>query len=368
MRVLIVDPYYPEVLDALYTSQPQLDDASYDVQWRAIMDLAFGTSDAYSFNLGSLGHDAHEVVPNCRPLQLAWAYEHAPRLVRLPWRLASQAILLAQAGWFRPDVVYVQSIGAFRPAVLKALRGRSTLLVGQIASALPQGSRVRIYDLLVTSFPHFVGRLGVPTEFLRIGFDDRVVDRVAHAPLHDVVFIGQLGGDRHRRGNSVIESAAQHLQIDVWGPGVDQWPVGSPLRLRYHGTAWGMEMFAILRGARIAINRHIDASAGYANNMRLFEATGMGALLLTDDLEGLAEAFIPDREAVVYADADDLVEKARWYLAHEEERARVAAAGQARTLRDHTYALRMRDLAAILERRLRESARTRTGVKRAGIP
>jgi glycosyltransferase involved in cell wall biosynthesis len=355
MRVLIVDPYYPQVLAAHYDSRPWLEDASYDEQWRALMDLAFGTSDAYSFNLRTLGHDAHEVVPNARPLQVAWAREHAPRLARLPWRVAAQAILLAQARRFRADVVYVQSIGAFRPTILKALRRGARLLAGQIASALPEPDRVRVYDLLLTSFPHFVGRLEVPTELLRIGFDERVLDRVEHPPRYDVVFIGQLGGARHRGGNRIVEAAAQQIAIDVWGPGIEEWPPDSPLRRRYHGTAWGIEMFAILKGARIAINRHIDASEGYANNMRLFEATGMGTLLLTDDLRGLADLFLPGREAITYDGPDELVEKVRRYLAREEERSAVAAAGQARTLREHTYRARMRELVAILERHLSRS-------------
>lgn len=358
MRILIVDPYYPEVLAALYAAQSGLADAPYDAQWRAIMDLAFGTSDFYSFHFTALGHDAHEIVPNCRPLQIAWAREHAPRLARLPWRLGAQAILLAQAERYRADVVYVHSIGAFRPTVLKAMRRRARLLVGQIASAPPQRERVRVYDVLLTSFPHFVGRLEVPTEFLRLGFDERVLDRVECPPRHDIVFVGQLGGPHHRRGNAVVESAAHHIPIDVWGPGVEEWPPDSPWRARHYGPAWGIEMYAILRGARIAINRHIDSSEGYANNMRLFEATGMGTLLLTDQLEGLGDLFVPGREVITYTDVEDLVEKARWYLAQEDERSAVAATGQARTLREHTYGARVRELVVILDRYLGESRRS----------
>ena len=352
MRVLIVDPYYPAVLTAHYGSHRELGAAAYDVQWRALMDMFFGTSDAYSFNLRALGHDAHEVVPNCQPLQRAWARAHAPHLNRVPWRAGAPAILLAQAEWFDPDVIYIQSIGAFRPAVLKALRRRSRLLAGQIASALPDASRLRSYDLLFTSFPHFVGRLDVPTEFLRIGFDERVLANIRNPPHHDIVFVGQLGGLPHRAGNAIVEAAAHHLPIDVWGAGAEEWPSGSPFRMRHHGVAWGIDMYAILAGARIAVNRHINAAEGHANNMRLFEATGMRALLLTDELEGLAELFVPGREVVTYSDAGELVDRASWYLAREDERAAVAAAGQRRTLRDHSYGKRMRELAEILARHL----------------
>jgi spore maturation protein CgeB len=84
--------------------------------------------------------------------------------------------------------------------------------------------------------------------------------------------------------------------------------------------------------------------------MRLYEATGVGSLLLTNEGSNLTELFQPGSEVVTYADVDDLVEKARHYLAHEDERRTIAAAGQARTLRDHTYEVRMRELAEILGR------------------
>ena len=353
MRVLVVDPYYPVVLDAHYRARPALRAEPYDAQWQALMDLAFGTSDAYSFNLRKLGHDAREVVPNCLPLQRAWAKEHRPRLAALPWRVAGPAILLEQAAWFRPDVVYVQSVGAFHPFVLRLLRRRARLLAGQLASGVPEQRRVESYDVLFTSFPHFLDRFGVPTHLLRIGFDQRVLDRLSPpAERHDVVFVGQLGGDEHREANSVIEAAASEVPVDVWGPGVDEWPVGSPLRGRYHGVAWGAEMYRVLAASRIALNRHLSSAEGHANNMRLFEATGVGTLLLTDVAAGLDSLFEPGREVVTYSDAADLVEKARWYLEHEPERAAVAAAGHARTLSEHTYEERMRELASVLERYL----------------
>jgi spore maturation protein CgeB len=111
-------------------------------------------------------------------------------------------------------------------------------------------------------------------------------------------------------------------------------------------------MYRLLRDARISLNRHIAEAEGHANNMRLYEATGVGSMLLTDEGSNLSELFEPGREVVTYAGVDDLIEKARHYLAHEDERLTIAQAGQARTLRDHTYEVRMGELAQILGSRL----------------
>ena len=111
-------------------------------------------------------------------------------------------------------------------------------------------------------------------------------------------------------------------------------------------------MYEVLARSRVALNRHIDVAEGYANNMRLYEATGVGALLVTEASSNLAELFEPGREVVVYEGEDDLVEQLRHYAAHDDERRRIAAAGQARTLREHTYAQRIAELATMLEARV----------------
>jgi spore maturation protein CgeB len=53
---------------------------------------------------------------------------------------------------------------------------------------------------------------------------------------------------------------------------------------------------------------------------------------------------------VTYSSAEEAAEKIRYYLEHEDERASIAAAGHARTLAEHTYAHRMRELEQILNR------------------
>ena len=98
MRVLIVDTCYSAFLEAHYRAHPGLAERPYEEQWRALMDTSFGTSDAYSFELGRLGHDAHEVIVDCEPLQAAWAREHGLA------DAAAETILLRQVDEFAPDV------------------------------------------------------------------------------------------------------------------------------------------------------------------------------------------------------------------------------------------------------------------------
>jgi spore maturation protein CgeB len=111
-------------------------------------------------------------------------------------------------------------------------------------------------------------------------------------------------------------------------------------------------MYEVLARSKVVLNRHIDVAEGYANNMRLYEATGAGALLLTDAKSNLAELFDPGSEIVTYQDADDLVATLAQLAADRDRRIAIAAAGQRRTLRDHTYRQRMTQLTELLQARL----------------
>jgi spore maturation protein CgeB len=376
VRIAVVDTYYPTFVAEHYRRRPELRRAAYDEQLAALMDRCFGTSDAYSHHLSELGHDAVEVAVNCFELQSAWVAEHGRRSLALlagslPTRLGIAArsrffhnVANAQINELDPEIVYVQDLWFFRREELDAFRAAGRLVVGQIASAPPGIELLRGFDLITTSFPHFVDRFrdaGIDSEYFKIGFYERVLDRlrasgVDPSPASErpvaLSFIGGLDPAVHRRGTALLERLAGRVPISVWGYGAGGLARESPIRANYRGEAWGLDMYEVLSRSRISLNRHIDVAGGYANNMRLFETTGVGALLLTEAAPNLADLFAPGREVVTYEDEDDLVEKIEHYLEHDDERAEIAAAGQRRTLSEHTYGRRMTELAAILEQRL----------------
>jgi spore maturation protein CgeB len=374
LRILVVDPYYPAFLAAHYREQPGLEEASYEEQLDALMARRFGTSDAYSHNLERLGHRAAEVVPNCVPLQTAWAAEH--RRARLPrkaaalargpgaqtfTRLALQSVLKAQVESFSPDVVYFQNLSFPTDALLSRLRAQRRLIVGQIASPAPPDDRLRRFDLLITSFPHFVDRfraLGVDAEYLPLAFDERLAEmgRADEERNYPVVFVGGVDPRVHAAGTVLLERVAEAADLRVWGYGADSLGPDSPLRSRFEGEAWGLDMYAVLSQAAIVVNRHIDVAEGLANNMRLFEATGCGALLITEAAPNLRDLFEPGKEVVTYAGRDELVEAVRHYSHEQGERLAIARAGRERTLRDHSYARRIEQLAEMLEARVSRRA------------
>ena len=73
---------------------------------------------------------------------------------------------------------------------------------------------------------------------------------------------------------------------------------------------------------------------------RHFEINACGGFQLSYYVDGLEKAFKLGEEIAVYLDPDDLLEKVRFYLKHNELRERIAAAGLRRTLKQHTFSRR----------------------------
>jgi spore maturation protein CgeB len=364
MKLLIVDTFYGPYLQRLY-ADGALAAQPWAQQHRAHFAGGFGTGDAYSHGLGLLGVPAIEIVANSAPLQQAWALEHRPELLQLqdPGQQLL-AILEAQIRWWQPTVLYVQDINWLTAAFLKHVKPLLQLVVGQNACPLAPNLDLRPYDLLLTSLPHYVGRFrkeGVDAAYFPIGFDQRLLQRhnTKGPRPHPLTFVGGLGG-YHSQGTQMLEAIAQKLPLQVWGYGGQQLPAGSTLKQRWQGEAWADDMYGLLANSKITINRHIDIAENYANNMRLYEATGMGACLVTDYKDNLASLFDIDREIVTYKTVSEAISKIKNLLREPAIAKEIAVQGQKRTLLEHSYEKRMVHLLKLLKEGTTQSQVTKS--------
>ena len=62
--------------------------------------------------------------------------------------------------------------------------------------------------------------------------------------------------------------------------------------------------------------------------------------------------FEEDHELITYASMDECVEKVSYLLANDDARRQIAAAGQARTLKDHTVVNRCQQIDDLIKARL----------------
>jgi len=394
IKFLIINNDYPQFQEWLYARNPGLEQQPYEEQMRVRMDSLFGVADFYSSNLCKLGYEAYDIYANNEFAQKAWAREtgleitedsklgrqsksilrqSADIAARTPLRylrpilrpvlksLGTQQawfydILAAQIKYYKPDVLLNQGIVSISSRFLKEMKPYARLLVGQhAATRLPDTGDWGCYDLVISSFPptiDYFHRNGIPAELHRLGFESTILPRLEDGERTILVsFVGSFY-TVHQTRTALLESmCARFKQMSIWGQGIEHLAQKSSVRQHYVGQAWGQEMYQILSNSKITLNHHGDI-APYANNARLYEATGVGTLLITDWKENLHEMFEPGKEVVAYRNAEECAELIKYYLEHGDEREAITHAGQERTLKEHTYYHRMKELVDIIRKYL----------------
>lgn len=383
MRILVLNADYPRFLDWFYARQPDLKTSGYAAQMTARNASLFGVADFYSRNFAELGHSAAEIHVNNPWLQSAWAHEHGlsvepvssatrpslpgwlhraavpfkpllrplARKVGLSPRLDQQAetVLLAQVEEFRPDLVLNQDAFYMDAKLMRRIKaiGRP-ILIGQVGIEPSRGEDWSVYDLLLSLLPRIVRYFrarGVRAEVSHLAFEPAVLAALPPPPAADVdvSFVGSVFAD-HRQRIALLEAVAERFDLKLWGARPQSLSASSPLHRCFQGEVWGVEMYQALRRSRITLNSHIDFAGNEAGNMRLFEATGVGTFLLTDFKDNLHTLFEPDREVSAWRSIPEALTKIEHFLQDNDARERIAKAGQAKTLGQHTYRERVSEI------------------------
>src|SRR5258708_23850075 len=392
MRILVLNADYLRFQAWLYRRQVGLENASYAAQMAARNASLFGLADFYAKNFAALGHQAAEIHVNNPWLRAAWAREHGlafePREARaaaerraLPgWlqravtpfkpilrplggkvglspKLDQQAesILLAQIEEFRPDLVLNQDLFHIDTKLMRRIKEiGNPIAIGQVGIEPSRGEDWSVYDLLISQLPttvKFFRALGVRAEVNHLAFEPAVLDVLPEKPAADIdlSFVGSVSVD-HLQRIALLEAVAKRYALKLSGTRPQALPPSSPLHRCFQGEVWGGDMYQVLRRSRITLNSHIDLAGREAGTMRLFEATGVGAFLLTDFKDNLHTLFAPDREVAVWRSVDDCLTAIDHHLGDDKGRAEIARAGQARTMAQHTYRHRAVEILAFADR------------------
>lgn len=129
--------------------------------------------------------------------------------------------------------------------------------------------------------------------------------------------------------------------LDVWGD--EGWRAALPEAAHHGPIDYGPALSQVYRSATVNLNV-TSLQMPTAVNQRVFDLPAAGGFLLTDAQEDVASFFEPGVEVSLYHDADELRERAHWYLTHPQACAAQVLRAHARVLREHTYVHRLQSL------------------------
>lgn len=393
-KLVKIASYYKDFLTNFYAENTKLPEKSYQNQLSALMKAGNSWADYYSKNLEKLGVEAYEIVANAIPLQKAWANENNSD------RNGVQ-LVLEQIKKLKPDVVWFQDSFTFNGQFIRDLRREVSsvkLVIGNCCSPYTS-EHLQLFaefDFITTCSPLFEQKFnseGLKALLLYQAFEPKILDKISTPTKEkDIIFIGNIisGEGYHDSRKEFLEKIlAQNIVLDFRGniynrqssdvlkkqilfsivktskslglkkffannsiykkgEALSSFPkrnkISAKLAQANKPAVHGRRMFEALSSSKIGLNIHGDIAGNFAANMRMFETTGVGTCLLTDDKQNIAELFVPNKEIITFQNADECVEKAKWLLANPKKLEEIALAGQQRTLKTHNYFERAKKL------------------------
>jgi spore maturation protein CgeB len=370
MKILLFWSFYEKYAKQVYDANPGLENQSYQQQLDMLLRDGFGWNPTLVQHMTHDGHEVKVLLVNVQPLQRTWARENGINFTD-NWQ---HEVAYAQVKGFQPDIFWMTPLPRFFGEYLQSLRPFCRKIFVWIASETPSGLNLNGIDCILTSHRNIqenFQRQGIPSEKVLPAFDPRIASRIS-ADTRDIEcsFVGNLSW-AHIQRIRVMKQLAEQTPIQIWGDRprlrsrgllkkgfLPAYLEANSLRSRVRPSVWALDMYKILARSQMTVNVHCELAGGLAGNMRMMEAPGMGALLLTEDAANIRELYEPGEEVITYRDTKHLIDLINYYEQHPQERQEIALAGQRKALAAHTVPVRSRQVLTIFEAYLRNESRT----------
>jgi len=387
------------MLPVSFTGPYLAEHATAGIDWQTLTTLLFGEFfgpvDSWQYWLRQLGLDATDILYGTPEVDAAWARANGRPSV------SGEDIAVAEALARQPDVMVLQGFENRSLAFIARLRDAAprARLVGMAGVDIRGRAHAGAADLLFSCMREnvdFVVANGGHAEHLMHAFDERILARVGSVERRPVAaFVGSIesGAHLHDARRTMLETVTREVPVWMYSPheppalpmavrtaklaaarigargwaavpgrlGIApppalalaaNWPQfprlwRPPLRAAKRlDPVFGLAMYRVLGESLIVLNAHVGMT-DYAANLRLFEATGMAACLVTDAKLGLNEMFADD-EVVAYRSPAEAAALTRALLDAPADATAIGVRAQARVLRDHSFRRRSIQIAEAL--------------------
>ena len=403
-KLFSVSSVYPGNLEDFYDQHPEVRQLTYRDHLNLLLNETTEFVGSYIRNFRKQGVDAVCVIANDKGLQNKWVHDNSLEGGE------EKDTIFQQINAHKPDILWIENLSYAGKDWLNIVRRdvKSIKLIVAYHCA-PFNSKIleslTSVDFVITCTPGLkmmIEKMGKKAYLVYHGFDSDLLpgnSETTGSYTNDFIFSGSLisGGDFHNNRIKLIErilkenidiglyvnlenrlkirakqsiyllaSLMRKLKMDAVVENLKILEYGKTkvnmyshsLITRKRPPVYGADMYKLFSQSKVVLNYHIGVSGDYAGNMRMFEVTGCGSCLLTDNKKNMGDLFDTNTEVVVYDSIEDCVSKVRWLLDHEDERKKIALAGQNRTLTFHTVEKRCETIIEILNRELKFSGKT----------
>lgn len=349
----MLSKYYREYLAYFYNKYPESLNLSFQEHHQMIFDDHFSYQASLAKYMNSQGIKTEFVIANAEILQKQWALEcNFSSFSKNNWE---REILLAQIKQFKPDILWMMFLSDYFGLFVQSALQYCKKVILWLGSPIIKKIDTSGFSVLLTENPNTLK--SVQNQFEKVivtkpGFDSVILEKLGQVEKkHKLVFIGQVTRAHHRRVEILAYLVKNGIDIKIFGitggmrslykmsvlrhslshiikrrdisKGVRSFKNAfvksdyeknlSFIENSYQYPVFGIDYYRTLAESNISLNIHIDCSGEYSGNMRMFETTGVGSCLLTDDKVNNEELFQTGKEILIFDSKEHLLNLLKKY-------------------------------------------------------
>lgn len=400
MKIAFLTSIYPAHAEKIYRDIPSLKNKTSDEQMEFIRWHALSSYVRWFELLEEKGYQTCSFNHNLPQVAFAWSKENQfqPKTRNPIMEIGKEKIIR-----FKPDIIFCFAPPSYLSnnylhEMIASLKNKPKLIAWYGANAGDEDI-FNFFDLTLSNSKHLVKRLrnkGIKSDFLGHSFDSIILKSIDIPPkrINRVSFFGNLDlntNDFNERTRLLEQVSNVTGKLDIYGQfsssssqerikyklletrlnlsriankvlptkKLKYWAnpsnlpappqaLSSKFERRIKEPCYGHEMLETLSKYSMALNYHNKHTGDCACNMRLFEATGVGCALLTDQQSDLSDYFEEGKEVLTFKSVNDLIEKINFFIRNSNQLKVLAQNAQNRVLKEHTTEIQINRLSKII--------------------
>ncbi len=361
---LRISSVYPTFLDQFNKFYYDPND-NYEALLSKLFSQNYSISNNLTKALKEINYQCIEIVENANLIQNKWLHQYGNKN-------SSESIIIQQIKYYKPDIIYIGNASLADKFFIESIKKKSKVKKIFCFNCAPLTNNIienlKNVDGVITCTQGYkekiLKQINTNVLLMRHCFNNKEkINTENNLRNIDITFIGSifLKQGLHAKRVSLIYQLIKNFKNNYIAINFSKYffiqflfnfmkslfflkihkDIFFYLKLLYvylfsKKPIFGNEMLNILKKTKILVNTHIDDTE-YAGNMRLFEGTGMGCLVITDIKKDLDKIFKIGNEIETFKSEDELIIKCNYFLENEDKLLKISNNGNLRTLNEHNY-------------------------------
>ncbi len=361
IKILYYSSVYHELIKNFENTTKNLSDLSFNDHTNIFMEFSRGQEFSYKYYLNEIGYDVNVIYYNYDKLQKKWASE------KKILNSNSYQILEEQIKKIKPTIIYFQNIFLLNNDFFLEIKKKFPfvkLIICWVCSPFSkkQYEIIRNSDLVFTCNHGFLNsllKLNKRTVKIDHAFDERNSFNGINRTI-DLSFNGSIVCNKNfhlNRFETLYYLNKKIPNFNIYSKiyykmnffnflNLNKLIKFYSLKKKIKEPKYGKEYLMQLHKSKICFNSHLDID-NFSGNMRLFEGTGSGCLMITNYTTDLKNHFNDD-EIISYSSKEDALEKIKYFLDNPKEIVNISTRGRNKTHKNHSYRTRVNKINEIL--------------------